>query len=183
MDEILLSQCCDNALLDFKKGKRSDLILDLTEYEKSKGEYRECISSFVAFSMGSTANINLVYNNTLVNANVGDSLSFLFKNGTALLLNNEHKTSMKSESDRIIKSGSFIHNNRINGKLNLTRAVGDFMFKDQRLRQHDQAVTVYPEINTFQLDKSCEFLISACDGVWDCVEPQKLCEYISRRLS
>ena len=27
-----------------------------------------------------------------------------------------------------------------------------------------------------------EFIIMGCDGLWDCVEPQKLCENISRRL-
>ena len=27
-----------------------------------------------------------------------------------------------------------------------------------------------------------EFIIMGCDGIWDCVNVQKFCEYISRKL-
>jgi serine/threonine protein phosphatase PrpC len=33
-----------------------------------------------------------------------------------------------------------------------------------------------------KITNDIEFIIMACDGVWDCVDPQKLCEHISLRL-
>lgn len=33
-----------------------------------------------------------------------------------------------------------------------------------------------------KITKDIDFVIMACDGVWDCVDIQKLCEHISIRL-
>lgn len=74
--------------------------------------------------MGTTANIVLIKNNYIYVANVGDSLAVMYKNGTAIKLSSEHKINLESEKSRIINSGTIILNNRIGGKLNLTRAIG-----------------------------------------------------------
>ncbi len=74
--------------------------------------------------MGTTANILFIKNSYLYLANVGDSMAVAFKNGKAVKLNNEHKVTLVSESSRISKSGARIINNRIEGRLNLTRAIG-----------------------------------------------------------
>ncbi len=47
---------------------------------------------------------------------------------------------------------------------------------------YEQAVTAYPQITSMKITKDCDFIIMGCDGVWDCVEAQKLCEHISIRL-
>lgn len=137
----------------------------------------------IAKEMGTTANILLISNNSLYLANCGDSLSVMYKNGQAVKLNQEHKTTLKSEYERIIKCGGQIINNRIEGKLNLTRAIGDLEFKNSpNLKFYEQSVTAYPEITKIKSLEGIEFIIMGCDGLWDCVEPQKLCESISRRL-
>jgi protein phosphatase len=145
----------------------------------------------IAKDMGTTANILLIKNNNLYLANVGDSFAVLFKNGVATKLNQEHKTTLPSEYTRINKSGSRIINNRIEGRLNLTRALGiisylllgDLNFKrNPNLKFYEQAVTAYPEITKMKITKDFEFIIMACDGVWDCVDIQKLCEHISLQL-
>lgn len=74
--------------------------------------------------MGTTANIVLIKNNYLYIANVGDSLAVMYKNGQAIKLSQEHKVTLESEKSRITKSGARIFNNRIEGRLNLTRAIG-----------------------------------------------------------
>ena len=33
-----------------------------------------------------------------------------------------------------------------------------------------------------KITKDIDFIIMACDGVWDCVDDQKLCEHISMKL-
>jgi len=79
---------------------------------------------YLSYFMGTTANIVFIEGNTIYVANVGDSYSVMYKNNKAIKLNNEHKTSDRLEYDRIISSGSFIINDRVEGKLNLTRAIG-----------------------------------------------------------
>ena len=132
--------------------------------------------------MGTTANVITIFNNTILIANAGDSLSVLFRNNKAVILNTEHKLSIKSETERVLNAGRKIINDRIDGKLNLSRALGDYQFKDKHLKPFEQAVSPIPEILSYPLDSHCEFLITACDGVWDCVDPQKLCEFISKEL-
>jgi serine/threonine protein phosphatase PrpC len=96
----------------------SRLEISMRYLHESKSE------NLVATNMGTTACVMLVKNNTLYLANVGDSLAVLYRNGEAIKLNQEHKTSLESEFTRINKSGAKIINNRIDGRLNLTRAIG-----------------------------------------------------------
>ena len=57
------------------------------------------------------------------------------------------------------------------------------MFKSNKnLKRHDQAVTAYPEVSKFKITSDMEFIIMGCDGVWDCVDVQQLCDYISIKL-
>lgn len=56
-------------------------------------------------------------------------------------------------------------------------------FKNNKnLKFYEQSVTSYPEITKFKITKDIEFCIMACDGIWDCVDEQKLCEHISMKL-
>ena len=80
--------------------------------------------SLISYSMGTTANVIFMRNKYCYVANAGDSMAVLFKNGKAIRLNTEHKITLDIEVERIINSGSTIQNNRISGRLNLTRAIG-----------------------------------------------------------
>ena len=67
--------------------------------------------------------------------------------------------------------------------LNLTRALGDIRFKkDKNLKRHEQSVLAFPEITRIDDMKNIEFIIMGCDGVWDCVKRQMLCEYIEKEI-
>lgn len=91
---------------------------------KSDKEKKKDFNELVAKNMGTTANILFIKNNYIYLANVGDSMAVIFINGEAIKLNHEHKVTLLSESTRISKSGAKIINNRIEGRLNLTRAIG-----------------------------------------------------------
>lgn len=95
--------------------------LEISLRRTSSGSNSE---ELIATNMGTTANILLLKNNYLYVANTGDSMAVLYKNGQAVRLNQEHKPSLPSEFTRISKSGAKILNNRIEGRLNLTRAIG-----------------------------------------------------------
>ena len=79
--------------------------------------------------MGTTEKIMLIKNGVIYIANVGDSLSVMYKNRKAYNLNREHQTKIESEKERVLKSGASFVRYRINGMLNLTRAIGDLKFK------------------------------------------------------
>jgi len=101
----------------------TDVNDNYNEITKKAQNFNELISE----KMGTTANIALITNNYIYIANVGDSLAVMYKNGKAEKLNQEHKISLNSEISRIRNSGSKIINNRIEGRLNLTRAIGNII--------------------------------------------------------
>mmetsp|Transcript_22397 Transcript_22397/g.23331 ORF Transcript_22397/g.23331 Transcript_22397/m.23331 type:complete len:398 (+) Transcript_22397:1-1194(+) len=182
MDELLMLKTVDRLVHDYKHFKRDDLVLSDVSQLLSEEYDQEVIRENFAYYMGTTGNVVCLYENYLIVANVGDSMSVLFTEGKAVELNTEHKVSTPGEEERVLKAGLHVINNRVDGKLNLTRAIGDLQFKNRKLRPYEQAVTAYPELTTYELDESSEFVISACDGIWDCVEPQKLCEFVSKEL-
>jgi protein phosphatase PTC1 len=94
----------------------------------------------------------------LYTANVGDARIVLCRNGRALRLSYDHKGSDENEGRRIASAGGLILNNRVNGVLAVTRALGDAYMKD--------LVTGHPYTTetVIQADQD-EFLILACDGV------------------
>lgn len=94
----------------------------------------------------------------LYTANVGDARIVLCRNGKALRLSYDHKGMDENEGRRISKAGGLILNNRVNGVLAVTRALGDSYLKD--------LVTGHPYTTetVIQPDQD-EFLVLACDGV------------------
>ncbi len=66
----------------------------------------------------------------LYTANVGDARIVLCRNGKALRLSYDHKGSDENEGKRIANAGGLILNNRVNGVLAVTRALGDAYMKD-----------------------------------------------------
>jgi len=58
----------------------------------------------------------------------------------------------------------------VNGMLALSRAIGDFEYKkDQNLRPHEQMVTAFPDLLVEKIAPDCDFIVAACDGIWDCM--------------
>lgn len=94
----------------------------------------------------------------LYTANVGDARIILCRSGKALRLSYDHKGSDENEGRRIAHAGGLILNNRVNGVLAVTRALGDAYMKD--------LVTGHPyTTETVIQPESDEFIIIACDGV------------------
>lgn len=44
-------------------------------------------------------------------------------------------------------------------------------------------MTCIPDIYRLNITRDMEFILMGCDGIWECVEKQKLCEFISSQLS
>ena len=165
---------------DIKFDEKENNLL-LTKNTSSPG--KTSLGNLVANEMGTTANIMLIKNGIIYIANVGDSLSVMYKHKRAYNLNREHQTIIESEKERVIKSGAQIIGYRINGMLNLTRAIGDLKFKtNSNLKRHEQSVISLPEITKIEDTDGIDFIIMGCDGVWDCVKRQLVCEFIDRQI-
>jgi protein phosphatase 2C family protein 2/3 len=58
----------------------------------------------------------------------------------------------------------------VDGNLALSRAIGDWCYKDNNsMKPEEQAVTCNPDL--FEQERNHgedEFIIIACDGIWDC---------------
>ena len=94
----------------------------------------------------------------LYTANVGDARIVLCRNGKALRLSYDHKGSDENEGKRVAGAGGLILNNRVNGVLAVTRALGDAYMKDLVTgHPYTTETVIQPDID--------EFLILACDGV------------------
>jgi protein phosphatase PTC1 len=94
----------------------------------------------------------------LYTANVGDARIILCRSGKALRLSYDHKGSDENEGKRIANAGGLILNNRVNGVLAVTRALGDSYMKDLVTgHPYTTETVIQPEVD--------EFIIIACDGV------------------
>lgn len=128
---------------------------------------------------GCTSWVCLIVGDQVYCANAGDSRAVLSKGKKAIPLSFDHKPSNPEEEKRIIAAGGFVESDRVNGNLNLSRALGDFMYKENKdVSAHEQMVLWIPEIRSEIIDKDTEFIIIACDGIWDCLENQEAVDFI-----
>lgn len=117
---------------------------------------------------GSTAITLLIKNNQLFCANAGDSRAIACINGELEELSLDHKPNNAIEYKRICDGGGWVEYNRVNGNLALSRALGDFLFKrNQNKNAKEQIVTAYPDVEVRDLTEDYEFIVLACDGIWD----------------
>lgn len=124
---------------------------------------------------GSTAITAFVTPNHIIVANCGDSRCVLARGGTAIPLSTDHKPVNPSERDRINAAGGMVMGGRVRGDLAVSRALGDFPFKcNESISAEKQMVSPEPDILVIDRNESDEYLIFACDGIWDAIpEPQE----------
>lgn len=81
-------------------------------------------------SSGCTAVLALLAGNELYVANAGDSRCVVCRNGAAMDMSLDHKPEDTEELERIQKAGGRVTmDGRVNGGLNLSRAIGDHAYK------------------------------------------------------
>jgi len=139
----------------------------------------ECDRRFIATSKksGTTVVCVLIKDNTIYAAWVGDSLASLVREGHALKIMEPHKPNREDEKVRVEGlGGAIIHYGtwRVNGQLAVSRAIGDGEYKP--------LITAQPDITTIVSKGNEDFLIIACDGLWDMVTPEESAEIIYQKI-
>ena len=126
--------------------------------------------------------------NQLICANVGDSRILLSRAGKAERLTNDHKPSVPQESERITNNGGLVIFGRVLGQLAVSRAFGDFEFKDiYATSLHEDVsgplITCEPEVQRHELVKDVdEFVLLSCDGLFEVFSDQEAVEFIRSHL-
>ena len=137
------------------------------------------LTSEWAETQGSTAVTALIQNGTLYVANAGDSRAVLCSNGNAIALSDDHKPNRPDERQRIENGDGLVVFYqgcwRVQGILALSRALGD-----KQLAPH---VIAQPEIKAHTLTRDDQFLILACDGVWDVLNNKQAVDIVQASLA
>ncbi|XP_044291386.1 probable protein phosphatase 1N [Varanus komodoensis] len=133
---------------------------------------------------GSTAVAVLVSPRRLYFANLGDSRALLCRAAAAAFCTEEHKPGRPRERERIENAGGTVSQQRVNGSLAVSRALGDFDYKAVAWRgPTEQPVSPEPEVSELpRRPDEDEFLLLACDGVWDAFDAAGLCAFARSRL-
>ena len=133
---------------------------------------------------GTTAIVVMVSPQKIIWGNCGDSRGILCRNGKVVFSTQDHKPYNQTERDRIEKAGGTVMMQRVNGSLAVSRALGDFDYKRASdLMPSEQLVSPVPEITIQDRDPtSDEFLLLACDGIFDVMSNEDVVGYVSHRL-
>ena len=133
---------------------------------------------------GCTANVILIKDKKIYIANAGDSRSLLYKNGKVTKLSEDHKPDMEVEKTRITNAGGFIIDGRVNGNLNLSRAIGDLEYKkNPKLKPEEQLISAMPDVKVIPFENDDAYILMGCDGVWEILSDDEICKFVKDRMA
>ncbi|KAJ3294374.1 hypothetical protein HK104_003620 [Borealophlyctis nickersoniae] len=163
---------------EFKQG-RYDKALKDTFLEEDKKMAKELDEKKGIKRGGTTATVAVVAGDQLYVANVGDSRAVIAeKQGTspdgvalynAVRLSKDHKVTDDSEAKRLDDAGAKVRSDRVitaGHGINMSRALGDFDFKQVRNDAPGDWISPVPHISAIKLTPNHEFLVLASDGLW-----------------
>lgn len=134
---------------------------------------------------GCTAVVALLHDKELFVANAGDSRCVVCRNGKALEMSIDHKPEDQVEFERIQKAGGRVTlDGRVNGGLNLSRAIGDHGYKmNKKVLPEEQMISALPDIKKISIEPEDEFMVLACDGIWNFMTSDDVVEFVQDRIA
>lgn len=149
----------------------------------------------------------LITPDTVFCANSGDSRAILvLKSGKIVELSEDHKPENENELKRIKAGGGFVEDGRVQGIIAVSRAIGDWEYKNPGLqfekksskkrksaateeepkkgpyRNIEEAkkhqVSSFPDIAKYPIKNDIDFIIIACDGIWDCYTNEQAAKFV-----
>jgi len=100
-----------------------------------------------------------------------------------------HRPEVQEEVARVVRCGGGMYAGRVNGKLAITRAVGDRDLKSPMRRDagplafqpRDEIVTAEPSVTAFALTRDADFLVLASDGLLDFCPQEHIASVVRAR--
>lgn len=154
-------------------------------------------------SSGACAIICYIENRTAFFANLGDSRAVLCRGGRAIDMSTDHKPDRPDEKARIEKAGGFVGRTEAEkdksalwkmcmcvangpqrvfpGGLAVCRSIGDVGHKNGKYSEG--LIIADAETSQVELDEDLdEFIVLACDGVWDVMKSQEAIDIVRKYL-
>jgi len=193
MDELMQTSDGKKELKSLLKKSREEDEIFNKKYDIKETQMDSYLKSLlnkddnIAFFKGCTACVCVIDNKLqkIFFANAGDSRVILCKKGVAYRMSIDHKPELELEKNRIQKASGWVNSyGRINGNLNLSRCLGDLEYKqNKKLPPQEQIITAYPDVIEEKMSKDNDFIIIGCDGIWDCIQDQDVCDIIKKKLN
>ncbi len=93
-------------------------------------------------------------------------------------MSHDHKPYLPGETARIEAAGGTVAMRRVNGDLAVSRALGDFTYKQSKnLKPEAQQVSAEPEFIVQERKENDQYLVLACDGIWDVMTNQDVASF------
>ena len=145
---------------------------------------------------GSCGIMLMIQGKKCIIANIGDSRLIIFKNKEVSFTTTDHKPDSIIEKARIELSGGKLYKiqtlipiyqngSRVNapwrvnpGQLSVSRTFGDIQAKDEKFGGNKTAIIALPDITEIELDDNYNFILMACDGIFDVLKNEELLECI-----
>eukprot|EP00730_Choanoeca_flexa_P011940 TRINITY_DN2956_c0_g1_i1.p1 TRINITY_DN2956_c0_g1~~TRINITY_DN2956_c0_g1_i1.p1 ORF type:complete len:559 (+),score=136.00 TRINITY_DN2956_c0_g1_i1:143-1819(+) len=133
---------------------------------------------------GATCTSVLMTPTHYVFANLGDSRTLLCRQGKLAFQTRDHKPTLPEERQRIRNAGGYVINARVDGGLAISRAFGDFDYKQRTdLPPLRQKVIAAPQVTVLDRDyANDDFVLLACDGIFDVMSNQTCVKYVQGKL-
>lgn len=133
---------------------------------------------------GSTAVCAIITPSHVFFGNCGDSRGVLARSGKLQFSTQDHKPINPVEKERIQRAGGSVMIQRVNGSLAVSRALGDYEYKNvDNMGPCEQLVSPEPDISDLDRDvASDEFLVLACDGIWDVMTNEDVCDFVRHQM-
>lgn len=106
------------------------------------------------------------------------------ENGKAVDMSYDHKPEDEVELARIKTAGGKVTmDGRVNGGLNLSRAIGDHFYKrNKALPPEEQMISAMPDVKVLTLNEEHDFMVIACDGIWNVLSSQEVVDFVNERI-
>jgi len=132
---------------------------------------------------GTTATMVVVTEDSYVVANLGDSRVAVARgDDTEFFATNDHKPDNELESARVKSCGGMVAYGRVNGMLAVARAMGDFEYKNPAKPSTRHVVTACADCYVVPKSPDDEFVVLACDGVWDVMSNEEVLGFVRTAL-
>ena len=144
---------------------------------------------------GTTAVCALISEKYVLFSNCGDSRCLVSQNSKPVMATKDHKPANPQEEERIQKAGGNVKDGRfvfpslpgslgVSRGLNVSRGLGDFKYKNTPEKgPTEQLVSAQPEFYyKVREPEKDEFVVLACDGVWNVMSNEDICSFIAARM-
>eukprot|EP00917_Polyrhabdina_sp_WS-2016_P006189 GHVP01013710.1.p1 GENE.GHVP01013710.1~~GHVP01013710.1.p1 ORF type:complete len:850 (+),score=136.78 GHVP01013710.1:2029-4578(+) len=142
---------------------------------------RNRINANEAISPGAAAVCLVMIGGYLWCAACGDSRAVLCRDKKALALTDDHRPDRDDENKRILGAGGYVKGRRVLGRLAVSRSFGDMEYKNIGTKKSPY-VCVDPSIVMERIQQKDEFVVLACDGLYDFCTNQEVVDFVRLNL-